>query len=46
MAQNKKYIIANWKMNPETLGQARNLLRGITKNVAQKENIEIGRAHV
>lgn len=41
MSQNKKYIIANWKMNPETLGQAKNLLRGIVRNAAQREHIEL-----
>lgn len=41
MPQHKKYIIANWKMNPETLGQAKKLLNGIIDHTTQKENIEL-----
>lgn len=41
MAQNKKYIIANWKANPVSFAQARKLLKEIPADLEQDENIEL-----
>lgn len=41
MVKIKKYIIANWKMNPVSLEQARRLLGDVAGRVEYKENIEL-----
>jgi triosephosphate isomerase len=39
--QNKKLIIANWKMNPETFSEARELFNAIKKETKKMNNIEV-----
>lgn len=40
MLKNKKLIIANWKMNPETLKEARGLFLGIKKHAGTKRKVQ------
>lgn len=37
----KKIIIANWKMNPETFSEARDLFSAVKKEAKKMENIEV-----
>ncbi|MBU4339209.1 triose-phosphate isomerase [Patescibacteria group bacterium] len=39
--KNKKIIIANWKMNPETFSEARELFNAVKKETRKLENIEV-----
>lgn len=39
MPKNKKIIIANWKMNPETVGEAIKLIKDIDKNVSKIKKV-------
>lgn len=41
MSENKKYIIANWKMNPVSLVEARKLLGDATGLFEYRKNIEL-----
>lgn len=39
--EQKTIVIGNWKMNPQTLGQAESLLSSIKKGVGETKNVEI-----
>jgi triosephosphate isomerase len=41
MGMSKKYIIGNWKLNPETVKKAESLARGIVARVSSSRSVEI-----
>lgn len=40
-SKSKKIVIANWKMNPSTLTEARELLSAVKKGIKKIENMEV-----
>jgi len=40
MSKNKKLIIANWKMNPESLAEAKKIFLGIKKVAGKLLNVQ------
>ncbi len=40
MSKNKKIIIANWKMNPESLSEAKKIFLGIKKNASKLSGVQ------
>lgn len=40
MAKSKKIVIANWKMNPSTLAEAKKLFEGIKKTTSRVANVQ------
>ena len=41
MKRNKKILVANWKMNPDTLEEAKTIAEKIKKSVKNKKNLEL-----
>lgn len=39
--ENKKVIVANWKMNPETFSEAREIFNAVKKETRKIENVEV-----